>query len=247
MTSTIEALELYRVDLGDKLVGFFTDLWNAQEALEQKSVTEDLREMITFLDGHHDGFKEATSPLFADDFRIDELTEISSDDVEDLIVRLCDQCGFAPDSDEATILALATVSALQPRASAAAAAVGKLDAKAPDLGVCPICGAPAALGILRNEGQAHGGSRDLWCSLCDYTWNYPRIKCARCGNVRQDEIEFFFNETDKAHRVYACQDCGGTLKVVDETSLGRFCNPRVEELVLEDLLDAVIAGEGFAD
>jgi len=228
--------------LGDELVEFFTGLWTLQDTFEGEDLMGALRSTITFLDTYHEGFRDATTPLFADDFSLENIDPITAQGVEDLLNNLIAICDIDPNSMLGAQLALAVVSAIQPQAARAAKDIVAPDKSLLETGECPVCGAPAAMGILRNEGQAHGGSRELWCALCDYTWAFPRIKCVRCGNERQKELEFFFAEGDTAHRVYACEDCGGTLKVVNEADLGRMCDPRVEEIVLEGLLDAVIEG-----
>ena len=88
-------------------------------------------------------------------------------------------------------------------------------------GECPQCGAPAELGIMRDEGQAKGSPRVLWCKECETRWAFPRIKCARCGNEHQDELAYFFAEGDMGHRIYGCKECKGALKVICEADLGR--------------------------
>jgi|GEM_PF-2523789 len=242
---SIKALEEYREVLGDDLVEFFTGLWTLQDTLADIDMLDALRSTITFLDTYHEGFRDAMLPLFADDFSLENIDPITAQGVEDLVNTLIETCDVDSEDVLATHLALAVVSVVQPKAMRGAQDVEAPDKSSLETGECPACGAPAAMGILRDEGQAHGGSRELWCALCDYHWAFPRIKCARCGNVRQKELEYFFVEGDNAHRVYGCGECGGTLKVVDEASLGHACDPRVEDIVLEGLLDAVV--EGAAD
>jgi formate dehydrogenase maturation protein FdhE len=242
--NSVEALESYRTQLGDDLVEFLGSFWTLQESVADDEFIETLQSIITFLDTHHEGFKDATAALFADDFTLEAPKSITADAIDDMVVDLIEVTGVDATGSDAAHLALAVVGALQPKAAKAAEGVEPPAKTSLETGACPVCGSPAALGIMRDEGQAKGGSRELWCALCDYKWGYPRIKCARCGNVRQKELEFFFAEEDPAHRVYACHDCGGTLKVVNEAELGKVVDPRVEEIVLEDLLDALIASGG---
>jgi hypothetical protein len=249
MTSTksTEALESYRTQLGDDLVGFLGSFWTLQESIADKEFPVALRSIITFLDTHNEGFKDSMTALFADDFTLDVPDPITADSIDEMVVDLIGVTGVDATGSDAAHLALAVVGALQPKAAKAAEGIEPPIKSSLKTGACPVCDSPAALGIMRDEGQAKGGSRELWCALCDYLWGYPRIKCARCGNVRQKELEYFFAEDDPAHRVYACHDCGGTLKVVNEAELKKPVDPRVEEIVLEDLLDALISSGGATD
>ncbi|MCL2491418.1 MAG: formate dehydrogenase accessory protein FdhE [Coriobacteriia bacterium] len=242
---SIDEIRQFREVLGDEPIELFTNLWTLQDSIADSDLLDGLRSTITFLEKYHPGLREATGPLFEQDFTLEQIDPITAIGVEELFNELAKSCEIDIEDEMAPPLALAVVSAIQPHAAAAAKAIKPPKKTDQKIGACPVCGGPASLGIIRNEGQAHGGSRELWCSLCDYTWPYPRIKCARCGNEKQRELQYFFVEEDPSRRVYVCNECNGTLKVVDETGLGRFCDPRVEDIVIEPLLNAIIADQGL--
>jgi len=242
LENSISAIEKYRPTLGDERVDFFKGLWEVSERVGSEPLASRFDRLIGYLDTFDQGLKAAVEPLDATMLSSLDLNAIKALDVERAAARIIEACGIDPEGTHAPFIELALVSAVQPDAQRVAAASERDDAQRPS-GECPVCGAPAALGILRDEGQAHGGSRDLWCSLCETTWRFPRIKCARCGVEHQRELGYRFAEGDPGHRIYTCDVCSGTLKVVNEAELGARIDPRVEEIVLEDLLDAVIGAE----
>ena len=247
LESRIEALESYREQLGDEIVDFFSKLWARQDELSTSAPLDRLRESILFLDDYSPGLRDATEAVYTDQFVLEVPDKVTGESVERLIEDIAQMCGLDPASDLASNLSLAVICALRPEAQKAALCVEQPDKASVQTGECPCCGVPAALGIMRDDGQAAGSSRMLWCTLCENTWEFPRIRCARCGSSRQEDLEFFFVEGDSGHRIYGCAECKGTLKVVNEADLKRRCDPRVEELVLEELLDAVIEGSALPD
>jgi formate dehydrogenase maturation protein FdhE len=243
-SKSIEGLVAYKDVLGDDVIAFFTDLWALQEDFSTDDILGNLKTAITHMGIKAPEFKDAVKAILESDDAIELPDPITVESVDKLLKTLADEAGIDPDSEDGVRLALATVAAIQPKAVEQAEKIEAPDKSELEIATCPSCGAPAALGILRDEGQAHGGSRVLWCGLCLKEWAFPRIKCARCGSEAQEDMQFFFAEGDKAHRVYACNKCKGTLKVINEAEMQKLSDPRVEEIVCEFLLDAVIAGEG---
>jgi len=237
---SIEAIETYRSQLGESRVDFFKGLWEVADRTSGEDLPTRFTRILAYLDTYQEGLVKA-----ADSFKADTLKDFGSStlkavDIERMAGTIVETCGLDPEGRMAPFVELALVTAVQPDIMRIAAAHDSASDPPAPSGECPVCGALAALGIHRDEGVAHGGSRELWCSLCETTWRYPRIKCARCGIEHQDELGFRFAEGDLGHRIYTCNACNGTLKVVDEAHVGTLYDPRVEEIVLEDLLDAVV-------
>jgi FdhE protein len=107
-------------------------------------------------------------------------------------------------------------------------------------GTCPVCGGRPLMARLDMES----GKRYLQCSLCRSDWPHGRLECPFCGNTDQDSLRYFFDESDKAHRVEVCDKCKGYVKTTDT---------RVEQkdvvVVVENVatlhLDLVAKREGF--
>jgi len=103
-------------------------------------------------------------------------------------------------------------------------------------GGCPICGHAAEVGVLLNsKEEGRGAQRMLWCAYCEHQWSYDRIRCVRCGTRSQDALSYHFDEGDIARRIYYCDDCEGTLKVLCEKNLDV---PSEVDLRLEGILMA---------
>lgn len=136
-------------------------------------------------------------------------------------------------------LRLALATAIEPTAVAAAKKLELPEETNFNEGICPVCGSPAPIAIHEDAGSNEGQPRKMWCGLCSTTYRFPRIACARCGNKRQDELTYHFAEGDDNHRVYTCNSCLGTLKVVSERRLDYMPDPRAESVAMVDLEEQV--------
>ncbi len=115
---------------------------------------------------------------------------------------------------------------LQPYAELLADKAGPLEIHAtPSL--CPRCGAPPLVGVLRPQGD--GGKRSLICSLCAHEWDYRRIICAACGEENVEKLPVYVAEELPNVRVEACDTCHSYIKTIDMTKEGRAV-PVVDEL-----------------
>ncbi|MEW5801144.1 MAG: formate dehydrogenase accessory protein FdhE [bacterium] len=123
--------------------------------------------------------------------------------------------------------------------------------------LCPICGSLPALAYLKladsnnnDNGQEHTicrvKKRFLVCSLCNYIWPFPRLRCPFCQTERRDALHYFCVDSDeKGYRVDICTDCKGYIKTIDYEY-----QPLPEGLLfLEDLntiyLDLIAEKEGY--
>lgn len=142
------------------------------------------------------------------------------------------------------ILSEAMTPFLRGAAKAAVSAAGKYDWLLWDSGLCPACGTPASSGVVRDEGELQGGRRWLSCPMCRTQWEYPRLRCARCGNRAHTELEYLFDTEDPAHRIHTCKHCHGYIPVVFEKELRGLAVAEVEEIVMVRL-ETAAAERGF--
>jgi FdhE protein len=75
---------------------------------------------------------------------------------------------------------------------------------------CPVCGEPARLAVLRDEGQ-----KVMTCPRCLANWQAKRIECAHCGNDDHNTIQFITVEGDATSQIQVCEKCTGYIKVID--------------------------------
>jgi len=143
------------------------------------------------------------------------------------------------------ILTGAATPFLRAPAKTAVASVGKFDWLQWNSGVCPACGTPASSASINDEGELHGGRRWLSCPTCRTLWEYPRIRCARCGTRTQTDLEYLFDDEDPGHRLHLCKNCHGYLPVAVEKELKILVVPEVEEVVMVPL-ETVAADRGYS-
>jgi len=107
-------------------------------------------------------------------------------------------------------------------------------------GLCPVCGSPPMVGIVRSGGAEHG-LRYLSCSLCASLWHMVRIKCSSCESTKG--IDYHIVEgSNGAVKAESCSSCNSYLKLL---YLGK--DPQME-VTADDLatlaLDILMDQEG---
>lgn len=114
---------------------------------------------------------------------------------------------------------------------------------------CPVCGSAATLARVGFSSEGDGRMRVLWCAQCGSTWDFERVRCARCGTRNQKSLHYLSVEGDDAHRIAVCDECGGYLRTVfQEDALAPF-SFEVEDVVMAkfDLIARMrFAGAPFA-
>lgn len=75
---------------------------------------------------------------------------------------------------------------------------------------CPVCGEPARLAVLEDEGK-----KVMTCPRCLAHWNAKRVECAHCGNDDHKTIQFLTIEGDASAQIQVCEKCTGYIKVID--------------------------------
>ncbi len=88
------------------------------------------------------------------------------------------------------------------------------NARGPDteFGLCPVCGSPPVVSVVRSGG-AEQGLRYLVCSLCASEWHVVRIKCTSCASTENISL-LFIEGTNDAVRAECCDDCKTYLKIL---------------------------------
>ena len=143
------------------------------------------------------------------------------------------------------VLALALRPLLDPAAEALLSAVrGRVEGEGAHHAkprTCPVCGGQAALAYIGPTGSGKPNGRTLYCAQCGATWEFERVRCARCGEQNQEHLHYKSIEGDDVHRLHLCDECHGYLRTffVQDNALQPFA-PEVEDAVMAKL-DAVAA------
>lgn len=100
---------------------------------------------------------------------------------------------------------------------------------------CPVCGGAAGVARVGVTKRSDGRGKELWCPQCGATWEFERVRCARCGTQNQSHLHYFNLEGDDAHRLATCDECGGFVRTVyQEDALAPF-SFEVEDVVMAKL------------
>lgn len=79
---------------------------------------------------------------------------------------------------------------------------------------CLVCGAPAILGEVRENGAHH-----LRCLQCGADWRIRRLVCPSCGNEDHASLQTLYEESRReTRRVEACGRCRRYIKLVAATA-----------------------------
>ncbi|WP_419954951.1 formate dehydrogenase accessory protein FdhE [Neobacillus niacini] len=104
---------------------------------------------------------------------------------------------------------------------------------------CPICGEPARLAVLEDEGK-----KVMTCPRCLAHWNAKRVECAHCGNDDHKTIQFLTIEGDASSQIQVCDKCTGYIKVIDTRQY--LSKPSASMLDLNTIhLDFVAQEQGY--
>ena len=84
--------------------------------------------------------------------------------------------------------------------------------------ICPYCGSPPLVGVLREEGD--GAKRSLVCSFCRTEWDYLRIACPACEESREEKLCVYSAPAFDCVRLDACDTCRSYIQTIDLTQNG---------------------------
>ena len=108
---------------------------------------------------------------------------------------------------------------------------------------CPFCGGLPWVSARRTLPESHGAQRFLHCALCAGQWDFPRIRCAACGEADPHLLPSFQDEKAPSTRIEACDTCKRYVKSID-LSLDARPIPEVDDLVTL-ALDLWAADDGY--
>lgn len=98
-------------------------------------------------------------------------------------------------------------------------------------GHCPVCGSAPTLARLGEESEG----RTLFCSLCETSWAYPRLRCPFCENDRQEDLHYIYSENEVGIRMDMCNRCKGHLKTFDSHYPSEVIIPVLDNLATSHL------------
>jgi FdhE protein len=119
--------------------------------------------------------------------------------------------GFAQENGlEEWIPQFLAETALRPYLQVTAEKVQKdIDKAVPGAG-CPVCGEPARIASLEEEGK-----KVMHCPRCLAHWHARRLECSHCGNEDHKTIQFLTIEGDAVSQIQVCDECNGYIKIID--------------------------------
>ena len=100
---------------------------------------------------------------------------------------------------------------------------------------CPVCGSGAAISIIDRNENFSGTGRELYCGRCGMSWEFDRIRCARCGCTDEDAMQFVNIGNAKNHQIQLCDNCGEFIRTT-------FVDPNLPEVapIVEDIVSTPI-------
>ncbi|MFZ7124965.1 MAG: formate dehydrogenase accessory protein FdhE [Desulfobacterales bacterium] len=100
-----------------------------------------------------------------------------------------------------------------------------LDTGTPGRGICPVCGSPPVLSVLKEAG-----ARFLICGFCWQEWSVQRLFCPSCETTEGSLLHHFFDESDPLCRVDLCDKCRKFIKTADARNRSRLFYPPLEQV-----------------
>ncbi len=166
--------------------------------------------------------------------------------LEDLADLLVDD-GMTEDQARvgALVASLALRCQLEAPAQAVSQALGEAGCTEPHPLRCPVCGGAPSAARVGGQNSTQGRGKTLWCAQCGTTWEFDRVRCARCGTHNQGHLHYFNVEGDDAHRIATCEECGGYVRTTyADDALAPF-SFEVEDVVMARLA-AIAANPAYS-
>lgn len=99
--------------------------------------------------------------------------------------------------------------------------------------LCPCCGWPPQVSLLRDETETLG-IRRLVCAFCATAWVFPRSACPGCSTTDKKGLDLHVDDGAPHVRVEACPQCKRYLKSIDLRVSG-LAEPIVDDLATPEL------------
>lgn len=99
--------------------------------------------------------------------------------------------------------------------------------------LCPCCGWPPQVSMLRDETDIQG-IRRLVCAFCAAAWAFPRSACPGCSTTDEKGLTLHVDDGAPHVRVEACTHCRRYLKSIDFRVFG-LAEPLVDDLATPEL------------
>ena len=110
---------------------------------------------------------------------------------------------------------------------------------------CPVCGCEPAVARVAGGAATKGRPRTLWCGQCGASWEFERVRCARCGTQNQSRLHYYHVEGDDSHRIAVCDECEGYVRTVYQQDASAPFSFEVEDVAMAPL-DAIANDPQFA-
>lgn len=134
---------------------------------------------------------------------------------------------------------------LEGPAEAAVKAIGQREMEQGRFMTCPVCGSEPMVARVGGENATKGRGKVLGCLQCGTSWDFDRIRCARCGDQNSGHLHYFNIEGDDAHRINICDTCGGYMRTLFLDDALAPCSFDVEDVLMAKL-DAVATNPSIA-
>ena len=99
--------------------------------------------------------------------------------------------------------------------------------------LCPCCGWPPQVSMIRDETDTQG-IRRLVCAFCAAAWVFPRSACPGCSTTDEKGLTLHVDDGAPHVRVEACSHCKRYLKSIDLRVAG-LAEPLVDDLATPEL------------
>ena len=144
-----------------------------------------------------------------------------------------------------SLITLALRVQLEGPARKAVEAIGQEEMEKGHFMVCPVCGSEPMLARVGGENATKGRGKVLGCLQCGTSWDFDRVRCARCGDQNSGHLHYFNLEGDDAHRINTCDNCGSYIRTVFLDDALAPCSFDVEDVLMAKL-DALAVDSSIA-
>jgi FdhE protein len=106
---------------------------------------------------------------------------------------------------------------------------------------CPVCGRDPVFALLQEDGK-----KTLVCSICNFEWEFTRLKCLYCGNEDQKLLSYLSIKNDDMYRIETCDACRCYLKTIDLKNASHEISYDIESIITLHL-DIIARNKGYSN